>query len=58
VIPEAILEAARLAADVMLTLVPRDTAALLLDEQAVKRANQVADTAEVLKFGVTDLDTP
>ena len=49
--PAQILEAARLAADVMLALVPREQAAALLDEQAIKRANLAADLAEAIKFG-------
>lgn len=49
--PDQILEAARLAADIMLALVPRDKAAELLDEQAIKRANLAADLAEAIKFG-------
>lgn len=49
--PAQILEAARLAADVMLALVPREQAAALLDEQAIRRANDAADAAEGIKFG-------
>lgn len=49
--PAEILDAARLAADVLLKLVPHDHAKQLLDDAAVRRANQIADAAEALKFG-------
>lgn len=49
--PAQVLEAARLAADVLLALVPHDTAKTVLDEAAVKRANRDADIAEAIKFG-------
>ena len=48
--PEAALTAARLAADLLLELAPL-TARMLLDEAAVRRANAMADYAEVVKFG-------
>ncbi len=48
---ELALDLARKAADIMLALVPADTARQLLDEAAVKRANDVADLAERIKFG-------
>jgi hypothetical protein len=45
------LEAARIAADLLLQLVPKEKATELLDEAAVKRANAIADAAEAAKFG-------
>lgn len=48
--PAEVLDAARLAADVLLALVPHDKAAVLLSEAAAKRANAMADAAEALKF--------
>jgi hypothetical protein len=49
--PEAILNAARLAADLLLELVPHNDARELLDSAAAKRANVIADAAEAAKFG-------
>lgn len=49
--PQEILDAARLSADVLLKLVPHDHARQLLDEAAIRRANQMADIAEAVKFG-------
>ena len=54
---EAVLEAARFAVDTLLDLVPVDVARQLLDEQAVKRANVVADAAEIAKFGTDKAET-
>ncbi len=48
---EQAIAAARLAADLLLVLVPADQAQELLDEAAVRRANLAADAAELLKFG-------
>lgn len=53
------LEAARLAADLLLALVPAPEAKRLLDEAEIRRANAAADAAEALKFGkLADLDDP
>ncbi len=49
--PEAILAAARLAADVLLALVPHDKAQEILTQRSVDETNRLADAAEVLKFG-------
>ncbi len=50
--PEKVLDAARLAADLLLALVPDHGAARdLLDAAAIRRANAAADVAEQLKFG-------
>ncbi len=46
---DTVLEAARLAADLLLALAPHD-AQRHLDEAAVRRANAMADAAERLKF--------
>jgi len=54
---EAVLEAARFAVDTLLDLVPLETAKQLLDEQAVERANVVADAAEIAKFGTDKAET-
>ena len=51
---ETVLKAARMALDIALALVPPDLARTLLDEQAVARANAVADQAERIKFGGTE----
>jgi hypothetical protein len=51
VTPEEIKAAARLAADLLLTLVPHEEAGKLIDEAAARRANAIADAAEALKFG-------
>lgn len=48
---ELAIALARKAADIILALVPADTARQLLDEAAVKRANDAADLAERIKFG-------
>lgn len=50
--PEQALEIARMAADILLALVPRDQVAELLDEAAIRRANAIADAAEAAKFGI------
>ena len=49
--PEAIIAAARIAADLLLALVPHNEARELLDSAAAKRANAIADAAEAAKFG-------
>lgn len=54
---EAVLEAARFAVDTLLDLVTPEVARQLLDEQAVKRANVVADAAEIAKFGTDKAET-
>jgi hypothetical protein len=46
----AILTATRLAAELLLSLVDRETAGRALDDAAVRRANAVADVAESLKW--------
>ena len=46
----AILTATRLAAELLLSLVDRETAGRALDDAAVRRANAVADAAESLKW--------
>ncbi len=46
------LDAARIAVDLLLMLVPHDKAKELLDDAAVKRANAAADAAESVKFGL------
>jgi hypothetical protein len=46
-----VLEWARVLLDLVLDLVPPPVARQLLDEAAVKRANAVADAAELAKFG-------
>ena len=45
------LEAARLAADVLLALVPAPVAQQLINDAEVKRANAIANLAEDAKFG-------
>lgn len=45
------LEAARLAADLLLALVPAPVAHQLLNDSEVKRANAIANAAEDAKFG-------
>lgn len=53
------LEAARIAADLLLALVPAPEAKRLLDEAERRRANAIADAAEAAKFGkLADLDDP
>ncbi len=50
--PEEIaLKAARIAADLLLTLLPHEDAKRVLDEQSVKLTNALADAAEDVKFG-------
>jgi hypothetical protein len=49
--PAEVLNAARLAADLLLELVPHDDAKAILDDAAVRRANAAADLAEKVKFG-------
>lgn len=48
--PEQILEAARVAADLLLALAPTRARELLTDAE-IKQANAVADAAEQAKFG-------
>lgn len=60
---DIVLEAARIAADLLLALLPAEDAKKLIDEAAVKRANAAADAAEAIKFGkladdLADLDDP
>lgn len=57
------IEAARIAADLLLALVPAPEAKRLLDEAAIRRANAIADAAEREKFGrlgeeLAELDDP
>lgn len=49
--PGVILDTVRALLDVILSLVPHDTAKQMLDDAAVRRANTVADAAELAKFG-------
>ena len=48
---ELALSLASKAMDIVLALVPEERARELLDAAAIKRANDVADLAERLKFG-------
>lgn len=50
-LPTNVLNAARLAADILATLVPQPVAEQLLSEAAIKRQNAIADGAETAKFG-------
>ncbi len=50
-IPEAVISAARLVADLLIELVGPELAQTHLDEAATRRANAVADAAEKAKFG-------
>lgn len=57
------LEAARIAADLLLALVPADEAKRLIGEAEIRRANAIADAAEAAKFGkmaedLAELDDP
>jgi hypothetical protein len=45
------LEAARIAADLLLALVPADEARALINEAEIRRANAIADAAAAAKFG-------
>lgn len=47
---DQVLNATRIAADLLLALAP-DDAAQHLSDAAVRRANAIVDTAEALKFG-------
>ncbi len=49
--PAQVMEAARLAADVLLALVSHEQARAVLDDAEIRRANALADAAERLKFG-------
>lgn len=49
--PSQALDAARIAADLLLTLVPAPVAQQLLNDAQVKRANDIANAAERAKFG-------
>lgn len=49
--PEQVLIAARLAADTLLALVGHDDAKIHVDAAEKRRANALADAAEVAKFG-------
>ncbi len=53
--PAEVLQAARMAADILLMLAPNDAAVHLSDAE-VRRANFAADMAEALKFA-QDADT-
>lgn len=48
--PSQALDAARIAADLLLTLVPAPVAQQLLNDAQVKRANDIANAAENAKF--------
>ncbi len=47
------IDTVRRLVDLALDLVPHDVAKQLLDDSAVRRANAIADAAEVAKFGDT-----
>ena len=49
--PAAVLAAVRSLLDIILTLVPHETAKAMLDDAAVKRQNAIADGLEAAKFG-------
>lgn len=49
--PGQILDAARVAADLLLTLVPAPVAQQLINDAQVRRANDIANAAENAKFG-------
>lgn len=49
--PSDVINAVRAILDVVLSLVPHETAKKLLDDAAVKRANDLANAAEAAKFG-------
>lgn len=49
--PQQAIDAARLAADLLLTLVPAPAAKQLIDDAAVRRANAAYAVAEAVKFG-------
>jgi hypothetical protein len=49
--PSIIIDTVRSLLDLILTLVPKETAAQLLDDAAVRRANAIANAAEAAKFG-------
>lgn len=51
VAPAEVLGIVRALLDIVLSLVPSNQAASLLNEQAVKRQNAVADAAALAKFG-------
>jgi hypothetical protein len=51
VAPAEVLAIVRSLLDIVLSLVPSNQAASLLNEQAVKRQNAVADAAAMAKFG-------
>ena len=48
--PADVLNAARLAADVLLALVPHDQAKQLIDDAAARRINAEVDLVEAIKF--------
>ena len=50
-IEDKVLTAARLAADILLALVPHEDARFHVDEAERRRANAIADAAERAKFG-------
>jgi hypothetical protein len=49
--PAQVLDAARVAADLLLALVPHEQAGKLIDEAAARRINAEVDAVEALKFG-------
>jgi hypothetical protein len=48
------IDAARHAASALLELVPHETALQLLTDEQVRRANDIANAAEAVKFGLDD----
>lgn len=49
--PSQAIDAARIAADLLLTLVPAPVAKQLITDAEVRRANEIANAAERIKFG-------
>lgn len=49
--PQNAIDAARLAADLLLALVPAPVAHQILDDAAVRRASAIANAAADAKFG-------
>lgn len=48
--PSVLIDAVRALLDVVLSLVPHETARQLLDDAAVRRQNALANAAEAAKF--------
>jgi hypothetical protein len=56
--PVAVIELVRQLIAIVLSLVPKEVAEQLLTDEAVKRANAIADGAELAKFGPKFLNDP